>query len=180
MNSASWPRPQHDGPAAQGKLQHSGRTGTGGRRGQRRATETSQELEAVINGVRGGVARLELTDNLRVLWANAGFYALAGRSHAEYEQDVHDEALLVVHPDDRAHLLGAFRSSLASNIPVHTEYRILRRDGGVVWIYLQASLVGHRDGVPVFQGAVRDAQQAEKHHAGIGAGTSSGTASSRS
>lgn len=121
-----------------------------------RATETSQELEAVINGVRGGVARLELTDNLRVLWANAGFYALAGRSHAEYEQDVHDEALLVVHPDDRAHLLGAFRSSLASNIPVHTEYRILRRDGGVVWIYLQASLVGHRDGVPVFQGVFVD------------------------
>ena len=121
-----------------------------------RATETSQELEAVINGVRGGVARLELTDSLRVLWANAGFYALAGRSHAEYEQDVHDEALLVVHPDDRAHLLGAFRSSLASNIPVHTEYRILRRDGGVVWIYLQASLVGHRDGVPVFQGVFVD------------------------
>lgn len=102
------------------------------------------------------MARLELTDNLRVLWANAGFYALAGRSHAEYEQDVHDEALLVVHPDDRAHLLGAFRSSLASNIPVHTEYRILRRDGGVVWIYLQASLVGHRDGVPVFQGVFVD------------------------
>ena len=121
-----------------------------------RATETSQELEAVINGVKGGVARLALTDNLRVLWANAGFYALAGRSHAEYEQDVHDEALLVVHPDDRARLLGAFRSSLASNIPVHTEYRILRRDGGIVWIYLQASLVGHRDGVPVFQGVFVD------------------------
>ena len=39
---------------------------------------------------------------------------------------------------------------------MHTEYRILRRDGGVVWIYLQASLVGHRDGVPVFQGVFVD------------------------
>ena len=121
-----------------------------------RATETSRELEAVINGVRGGVARLALTDGLRVVWANAGFYALAGRSHAEYIKDVADDALLVVHPDDRQRLLDAFRSSLATNIPVHVEYRILHRNGGVVWIYLQASLMGHRDGVPVFQGVFVD------------------------
>lgn len=93
---------------------------------------------------------------LRVLWANAGFYALAGRSHAEYEQDVHAKALLVVHSDDRARLLGAFRSSLVSNIPVHAEYSILHRDGGIVWLYLQASLVGYRDGVPIFQGVFVD------------------------
>ena len=59
-----------------------------------------------------------------MLWANAGFYALAGRSHAEYEQDVHDEALLVVHPDDRAHLLGAFRSSLASKMCIRDSLRL--------------------------------------------------------
>lgn len=102
------------------------------------------------------MARLALTDGLRVVWANAGFYALAGRSHAEYIKDVADDALLVVHPDDRQRLLDAFRSSLATNIPVHVEYRILHRNGGVVWIYLQASLMGHRDGVPVFQGVFVD------------------------
>lgn len=121
-----------------------------------RATETSRELEAVINGVRGGVARLALADGLRVVWANAGFYALAGRSHAEYTKDVADEALLVVHPNDRRRLLDAFRASLVTNIPVHIEYRVLHRNGGVVWIYLQASLVGHKDGVPVFQGVFVD------------------------
>ncbi|MFQ8737995.1 MAG: hypothetical protein ACLSAH_20015 [Bilophila wadsworthia] len=70
----------------------------------------------------------------------------------EYEQDVHDEALLVV-PDDRAHC-WAFRSSLASNIPVHTEYRILRRTA-VSSDLSPASLV-YRDGVPVFQGVFVD------------------------
>ena len=131
-----------------------------------RATETSQELEAVINGVRGGVARLELTDSLRVLWANAGFYALAGRSHAEYEQDVHDEALLVVHPDDRAHLLGAFKQHPgAYRIPHPAQGRRCRLD-------LSPS---QPRGAPRrrarISGRVRGRQQAEKHHAGFGAGT---------
>lgn len=102
------------------------------------------------------MARLGLADNLRVLWTNADFYALAGKSYAGYEQDVHDEALLAVHPNDQTHLLGTFHSSLASDILVHAGYRILHRDGGIVWIYLQANLTEHRDGVPVFQGMFVD------------------------
>ena len=123
-----------------------------------RATETSQELEAVINGVRGGVARLELTDSLRVLWANAGFYALAGRSHAESMSRTCTTKPCSWCTPTTGHTCSA-RSVPASQATSRCIPNTASCAGTAVsflHICLQASLVGHRDGVPVFQGVFVD------------------------
>lgn len=120
------------------------------------ATETSRELEAVIDNVDGGVARFALDGDLRVLWANAGFYALSGRSKEEYEKAGKHCGIHNIHAEDRERLLRAIRDSADDGKPVSVEYRINRKDGGVTWAYLRATRVGEWNGFPLFQGVFVD------------------------
>ncbi len=120
------------------------------------ATETSRELEAVIDNVDGGVARFALDDDLRVLWANAGFYALSGRSKEECEKAGKHCGIHNIHAGDRERLLRAIRDSANDGKPVSVEYRINRKDGGVTWAYLRATRVGEWNGFPLFQGVFVD------------------------
>jgi PAS domain-containing protein len=47
----------------------------------------------------------------------------------------HDEWLALVYPDDRELVLGAWQAARERNLPYLAEYRIVRPDGRVRWIY---------------------------------------------
>lgn len=120
------------------------------------ATSTSRELEAVIDSVDGGVARFALDDDLHVLWANAGFYALSGRTKEEHEQDAGNTGIRNIYPEDRERLLQTIRDSVRTGTALSVEYRINRKGGGITWAYLRATRVGEWSGFPLFQGVFVD------------------------
>ena len=124
-----------------------------------RATSTYRELQALIDSVDGGVARFALDDSFRVIWANAGFYALSGRTREGYARDVGNRGINVVHPEDGLTMLKTFREHAQKNDSLKAEYRILRKDGGTSWIYLRAKRVGEWEGYPLFQGVFIDITQ---------------------
>lgn len=123
------------------------------------ATGTYLELQAVIDSVDGGVARFALDDSFRILWANAGFYALSGRTQGEYARDVGNRGINVAHPEDGPAMLKSFRELARTSDSLKAEYRILRKDGGMSWIYLRAKRVGEWEGYPLFQGVFIDITQ---------------------
>ncbi len=124
-----------------------------------RATRTYRELQAVIDSVDGGVARFALDDSFSVLWANAGFYALSGRTREGYSRDVDNKGINVIHPEDKVSMLKNFRELSRATDSLKAEYRILRKDGGISWIYLRAKRVGEWKGYPLFQGVFIDITQ---------------------
>lgn len=124
-----------------------------------RATNTYRELQAVIDSVDGGVARFALDDSFHVLWANAGFYALSGRTREDYARDVGNRGINIIHPEDRSAMLNGFRERSQTNHSLKAEYRILRKDGGTSWVYLRAKRVGDWEGYPLFQGVFIDITQ---------------------
>jgi PAS domain S-box-containing protein len=55
-----------------------------------------------------------------------------------------------VHPDDRARVLPALRRHKVSGERFETEYRLLHRDGHVVWVHDASVLVRDEEGRPLF------------------------------
>jgi two-component system cell cycle sensor histidine kinase/response regulator CckA len=62
-----------------------------------------------------------------------------------------------LHPEDRQRVLSALYSSFENHVPFRSEYRLLARDGRVVWVRDEAVVVCDAAGKPSFlQGAMFD------------------------
>jgi PAS domain S-box-containing protein len=81
---------------------------------------------------------------------------MLGFSQAEWLADP-DLFCKQLHPDDRERVLSELSSSHASGEPFKSEYRLLARDGSVVWFRDEASVVRDGAGNPLFlQGVMLD------------------------
>jgi diguanylate cyclase (GGDEF)-like protein/PAS domain S-box-containing protein len=92
--------------------------------------------------------------------------SLVGYSVEEWldpERDLWEERL---HPEDRNWVLAADERSKATGEPFAEEYRLIARDGSVVWVRDEAALMRNEAGEPLYwQGvllAVTDRKQAEE------------------
>ncbi|MGN6431640.1 MAG: ATP-binding protein [Gaiellaceae bacterium] len=56
----------------------------------------------------------------------------------------------VIHPDDRERVIKEISAANEAGTPFETEYRVLARNGSVVWIREQARTISRRDGRPLF------------------------------
>jgi PAS domain S-box-containing protein len=54
----------------------------------------------------------------------------------------------LIHPDDRERVLGAIRGALEEDAPYELEFRAVKPDGEVIWLFTSAKVV-RRDGQPV-------------------------------
>jgi PAS domain S-box-containing protein len=64
----------------------------------------------------------------------------------------------VLHPEDRDRVLGAFGRAHETREPIQIEYRVIAKDGHVVWIQDDAAVARDEDGNAVyFQGFMADA-----------------------
>src|SRR5918997_1285198 len=65
--------------------------------------------------------------------------------------------LEIVHPDDRERVLAEDRRTDESLEPFRAEYRVIAKDGRIVWVSDEAVLVRDEEGKPLFwQGVVHD------------------------
>jgi diguanylate cyclase (GGDEF)-like protein/PAS domain S-box-containing protein len=71
--------------------------------------------------------------------------------------------LEIIHPDDRERVLAEDRRTDASLEPFRAEYRVIARDGRVVWMSDEAVLVRDEEGEPLFwQGIMHDVTEQKK------------------
>ncbi len=90
------------------------------------------------------------------LYVSPQIQAILGFSPAEYQADpdIWRERL---HPDDREWMLAEVACCHATGEPLVSDYRMLTRDGRVVWFHDEAALVRDADGRPLFlQGVMLD------------------------
>jgi PAS domain S-box-containing protein len=68
---------------------------------------------------------------------------------ASYKEDVVKSIEDVIHPDDRERTLTAYLHALKKNIPYENEYRIIRPDGEVRWIFSRGHAIYDQAGKAV-------------------------------
>ena len=95
---------------------------------RRRVSEALRESEAlfrtIVTQAAAGVAHIDLDG--RITLVNARFALIAGRTP---EALVGTSAFALVHPDDRARNIEAFRRLAADGAPFEMEKRYVRGDG---------------------------------------------------
>ena len=56
----------------------------------------------------------------------------------------------VLHPEDRSRVLGAFAAAHAAFEPIEIEYRMVARDGRIVWIHDESAVARDGEGTPIY------------------------------
>jgi len=85
----------------------------------------------------------------RAVWENERMYEIFGHTHADGALSKAQLIERYVHPDDASTLDQALTGGMKSGRPVHTVYRIRRKDGALRWLDLSASFELARDRMPV-------------------------------
>jgi diguanylate cyclase (GGDEF)-like protein/PAS domain S-box-containing protein len=63
----------------------------------------------------------------------------------------------VIHPDDRAEILEATRAAMKKGESIDFEYRVVCKNGSVLWVRDRSCFITDKDGVPVcWQGVIMD------------------------
>lgn len=114
------------------------------------------ELEAITEGVAGGVAKIAVDEKVTVLWGNPAFYQLSGRTKEEYTRDLRKAAHNIIHPDDFKTLRASILKQAGKRETVTLTYRILKKDGSTGWNYMKARYIEESDMGPVFLGVFMD------------------------
>ena len=97
-----------------------------------------------------------LNEARRKLYITPQIEAMLGFSSAEWLADP-ELWFKQLHPDDRERVLTEFYNRHEKGKPIHSEYRLLARDGHIVWVYDEAAVVRDEGGQPCFiQGVMFD------------------------
>jgi PAS domain S-box-containing protein len=106
-------------------------------------------------------------DDLEVVYINSRVESLLGITPAEWVADS-DVWMQAIHPDDQAAVDAENRRTEVTGEPFVIEYRMIARDGRVVWFRDEATLVRDDAGEPAFwQGVMMDITQRREAEAGL-------------
>ena len=116
--------------------------------------------ELLADSLPGGVAVLELGGNgMRILSFNRGLCELAGFSRKEFFNRFAQNALPLVHPDDRSGLLQTLMDAARDSLSVNRDVRLLRKDGDALWVNLRADILSGEGSSATFYAMVLDIDQ---------------------
>lgn len=114
-----------------------------------------REAELITNNVPGGVIKLRISDFV-LLYANDGFYRLAGYSRAEYFSLFGNQCDKVLYPDDKKDVNRMIRSAVENRGSLSFEYRIVAKNGEIRWSYVNGCRVDDKDGEVVYLCIITD------------------------
>ena len=107
-----------------------------------RRVESEERLRMLLERVPAAVYldRYRRSDGafVETVYMSPQMYELTGYSAAELDAD--PEWMTLIHPDDRERVLGTDVPGLSGN-SIELEYRMVRRDGRVIWIREEARLL---------------------------------------
>jgi PAS domain S-box-containing protein len=121
--------------------------------------ESEARFHAIFNLAAVGIAQVSL--NGQWLMMNQKFSGILGYSFAELE---HMTIQQICHPDDREPHLAHIRRLLAGEVTSYTmEKRYLHKDGSIIWVNLNVTLVRGQHGEPeYFIAIVEDISERKK------------------
>lgn len=114
-----------------------------------------REVDLVTNSIPGGVIKLKMSD-FSVLYANDGFYRLAGYNRAEYFSKFGNHCDKVVHPDDKKMVMQMIHTAVENQGLLGFEYRIISKSGDVRWSYVNGCRIDDQNGEIVYLCIIMD------------------------
>lgn len=110
---------------------------------------TQMEMNHLINSIPGGIAIFRKEkDVYEASFLSDGVIALAGYTRDEYETLIRRDALDVVYEADQKRVRNAVDHTISNGMVLDVFYRILHKDGRLVWIHMSGRRMGPLDEDP--------------------------------
>ena len=119
------------------------------RRTEERLGEAEEKYRTLVERIPAIIYVQEPNDSNRTTYVSPQYEATLGYP---LEQDLGDPDhwVRIMHPEDRERVLAEDRRTDETGEPFKVEYRLLARDGRVVWIRDEATLVRDEEGRPLY------------------------------
>ncbi len=118
--------------------------------------ESKIKYHSLVEQIPAAVYIWELGDGGACLYISPQIEQMLGFSVAEWLADP-QLFFRQVHPDDRALAIAAEEHTQATGQPLHSEFRMIARDGRIVWVRDQSAVLPNKAGQPRFnQGILID------------------------
>jgi PAS domain S-box-containing protein len=123
------------------------------KRAEEALRESEQKYRALVEGSLQGIVVLQ---DLRIVFANRAAAEIAGLTVEQALAMSPQQVQAFIPPEDRARVLQHLDDRLAGKpVPARSEYRLLRGDGGELWIEVFVSVIQYR-GRPAIHVSVVD------------------------
>ena len=114
-----------------------------------------QEVDTIANSIPGGVIKLRVAD-FTLLYANDGFYQISGYSRADYFALFGNQCDKAIYPEDVKLVKSMVHSAVENHGTLSFAYRILDKNEGVRWFYINGRRVEDHDCSPVYLCIIMD------------------------
>ncbi len=107
--------------------------------------EATAQLQAIANNINGGVTAVTIDGNniVRYLFSNDQFYRQLGYTREQFAAEV-KTIFDLAHPDDRDKVIEETMRASVTGQPFSVTFRMYRRDGGIVWMQCNISIIHMR------------------------------------
>ncbi|HMM31185.1 MAG TPA: diguanylate cyclase [Clostridia bacterium] len=115
------------------------------------ALNSANRINAMTNSIPCGVQQFEPLGNMAFRYVSDGFFQMSGYSEEELRTVFGNSFLAVIHPEDRDQTEALIRGNLDTENPLELKYRIITKDGRVVWMLNRATLCADEAGGAYYQ-----------------------------
>ncbi len=127
------------------------------KRGQEKLSEAEQKYRTLVEQIPGVVYISPINTTVKEAYISPQLQQLLGIAPEDWNHGFLNSWLDCTHPDDRDRYCQAVNATIATGEPLRIEYRMIRRDGRIIWVRNQANLVLDADGqTQLLQGLVLD------------------------
>nr|WP_319488803.1 diguanylate cyclase [uncultured Caproiciproducens sp.] len=124
---------------------------TESKQAHKKANDVMTQLQTLANSIPGGVAQYLYDGTLKLIYASDGFYKLSGYSKAEYALLLGEEGIRNIHREDSHRVTTVIQKQMAESEPVAAEYRMVKKDGSVIWVSLSGSRTVNQNQQVIYQ-----------------------------
>ncbi len=129
------------------------------RQSKKALEESEEKYRKLVEQLLSGTI---IVQDFRIVFANEAMARISGYTVDELLSLSPEQVKIMVHPGDQALVWGRFKERLEGKpVPARYEYRVVRRDGTVIWLEMYAGLVTY-NGKPAVQAAIVDISERKK------------------
>ncbi len=111
------------------------------------AFENNDDL---LNSVPCGIFKCIFNDQLSLIEVSDGFLRMIGYTRDELQNKFHNNLKELIVPEDYQHVFGEVREQLKHGLNNRLEYRLLHKNGNVIWVLEKGTLVKNEKGEDCF------------------------------
>ncbi|MEG0692825.1 MAG: sensor domain-containing diguanylate cyclase [Oscillospiraceae bacterium] len=121
------------------------------------------EIEILTNNIEAAIVNCSLYEDWIVNYANSGLFRLSGYTRQEFKTECHNSLDKLVHPEDREALFQSTLRQFEETGTCKNVYRMIRRDGSIIWVLEQGARVENENGIIEFHGVLSNITQEEQN-----------------